>query len=166
MTKNFKPRKLALALASAALFAAPAVWATPAPLVDGDRITLSYSGGANGDPWGGGEFQATALPPANAHPAFFTFCLEYTEHISIGSSYYVKLNNGTVNGGVSNAATYAGDVAGSLNYDPVSKATKWLYTQFSTNATGLGYDMSGTNNQTTTAANQAQIGRASCRERV
>lgn len=150
MNKTLIQRGLALAFTATALFGAQSAAAAPMTLTTGDKITLSYSGGANGDPWGGGEFLASGVAGKVAQgvgDSFFTFCLEYTEHISLSTQYFLKLNTGTVNGGVSTAGTYASDTSGTATFDPLSKATAWLYTQFMTNAGLLGYDMTGGKNQ-------------------
>lgn len=159
MNKHLKQSGIAIALTTAMLFGGQSAMATPLNLSDGDTIKLGYlnsgattaPGSANGDVWGGGEFLATGVSVAKGPgDAFFTFCLEYSEHFNPGSTYYVKVNTGAVNGGVSKAGTYAGDIAGSTNFDPISRATAWLYTQFSTNATSLGYNMAPGNNQAST----------------
>jgi hypothetical protein len=158
VAKKYKLRALGLALGVAALFGAQAASAAPLNLTDGDKITLGYGAGANGDPWGGGEFLASGVAGQVAQgpgDAFFTFCLEYNEHFSPGSQYFVKIAAGTANGGLSTAGTYAGDPNGTASFDPISKATGWLYTQFVTAPTVLGYDMSGGKTQTA-SVNQAR----------
>lgn len=153
MQTKVKIRKLALAVAVVGLCGAQTAISAPLALSDGDKITLGYGAGANGDVWGGGEFLVTGVPgqvALGAGDGFFTFCLEFNEHFSPGNQYYVKINTGAVNGGLSNAGTYAGDPNGSTNFDPMSRATAWLYTQFMTNAATLGYDMTGGKTQTAT----------------
>jgi hypothetical protein len=66
--------------------------------------------------------------------SFITFCLEYSEHISLATQYYVDINTSAIRGGSGVAATYTGDVSGIAGTsDPLSYATAWLYTQFRTN---------------------------------
>ena len=163
IANKYKLRAAGLALGVVALFGAQAASAAPLNLTSGDKITLGYGAGANGDSWGGGEFLASGVTGQVAQgpgDAFFTFCLEYNEHFSPGSQYFVKIATGTANGGVSTAGytdpsipPYT-DTNGTASFDPISKATAWLYTQFMTNATVLGYDMSGGKTQTA-AVNQA-----------
>lgn len=134
MTSNPKRRGLAVAVAGAALFIAQAAAGAPLNLTSGDKITLIYGGGANGDPWGGGEFLASGVSVLNGPgDSFLTFCVEYNEEFYLNSQYYVKINTGAVKGGISNAGTYLGDTPGTTNFDPLSNATAWLYTQFRNN---------------------------------
>ncbi|MEO8102090.1 MAG: PEP-CTERM sorting domain-containing protein [Betaproteobacteria bacterium] len=161
MKKTYKHSGLAIALAVAALFGTQSALATPLDLTTGDKITLGYGAGANGDAWGGGEFLASGVAGQVANgpgDAFFTFCLEYSEHFSPGSQYFVRINSGSVNGGLSTNGTYAGDpngTPGTPGFDPISRATAWLYTEFMTNASGLGYDMSAGKTQAN-AVNQTR----------
>ena len=53
---------------------------------------------------------------------FLTFCIEYNEHFVPGGTYNYAVSNGARNGGVSGQT--------SLNYDGVSNATAWLYSEF------------------------------------
>ena len=74
-----------------------------------------------------------------------TFCLEVGEDV-LGEDFTVA--QGAVEGGIGNAATYAGDVGGVGLYDPLSEATKWLYLKFwagELDALGYFYDVAGTN---------------------
>ncbi len=161
MRKTFKHRGLALAFAVAALFGAEAAMAAPMTLTTGDKIALGYGAGANGDTWGGGEFLVSGVAGQVAQgvgDSFFTFCLEYSEHFSPGNQYFVRINTGAVNGGLSTTGGYADSVTDpniAANFDPISRATAWLYTQFMTNASSLGYDMSGGKTQTA-SVNQAR----------
>ena len=93
--------------------------------------TVSFSDGPGNT--GGGEFYAAT----SANGSFTTFCLEYNEHISFGTTYYYE---------VSQAAKYNGSYP---NTDPLSKATAWLYLQFLNN-TLAGYS------HTQGAANELQ----------
>ena len=158
LRKTSKYRRFALAFAAAALFGAQTAMAAPMTLTTGDKVTLGYGAGANGDQWGGGEFLVSGVAGMVAQgvgDSFFTFCLEYSEHFSPGSQYFVRINTGAVNGGLSNLGTYAGDPNGTAGFDPMSKATAWLFTQFMTDASSLGYDMSGGKNQAN-AVNQSR----------
>jgi len=151
--RRYRLRGLLSAVAVAALFSAQAALSAPLNLTDGDKITLGYGAGANGDTWGGGEFLVSGVQVAQgAGDGFFTFCLEFSEHFSPGAQYYVDINTGAVNGGLSSAGSplVPGDPNGTATFDPLSKATAWLYTQFMTNADALGYDMTGGKTQTAT----------------
>lgn len=115
-----------------------AAFAAPMVLTDGDRINLTWganAGGANG----GGAFTVTGMGVDAGSDTFLTFCLEYSEHISLGTAYYVDVDTKAVGGGSGVTATYAGDVSGILNsFDPLSAATAWLYTQFRNTSNPLG----------------------------
>lgn len=129
-------KRLAASLAFSALafFGAQVASAAALDLTDGDRISLSREASNYGGAFGGGEFVASGVSVFNgAGDSFLTFCLEFTEHISLGTNYYVKVNTGAVNGGNSTAATYAGDISGTSTFDPLSNATAWLYTQYRNN---------------------------------
>ncbi len=54
---------------------------------------------------------------------FLTYCIEYNEHFVPGGTYNYELSFGAKNGGVS------GQAAGT-NYDGISNATAWLYSEF------------------------------------
>ncbi|GEM_PF-668276 len=132
-----KTKRLAASavLSALTLFGAQTVSAAALDLTDGDRIKLTREASNFGGGFGGGEFVATGVSVFNgAGDSFLTFCLEYTEHISLNTNYYVKINTGAVNGGNSSAAAYAGDVAGTSTFDPISNATAWLYTQYRSNS--------------------------------
>jgi len=62
---------------------------------------------------------------------FETFCIEFNETFSPGSTYVYGISSGAISGGVSGG-----------NPDPISKGTAWLYTQF---ATGVLTGLSATN---------------------
>jgi hypothetical protein len=92
----------------------------------------------------GGEFKADVTLGTSAafqapsvlygvNTDFVTFCLEKSETFTPGNTLYVKgaPNTGAMNGGNGTAAMYAGDVAGSASFDPISYKTAYLYTQFS-----------------------------------
>lgn len=124
-----------LALVAATSFAFSCAVAAPLNLTDGDKIKLDWSAGTYGHGSGGGEFRASGVSVLNgAGDSFLTFCLEYSEHISLSTAYYVDINTRTINGGNGVASTYLGDVSGVAgSYDPLSPATAWLYTQFRNN---------------------------------
>ena len=121
-----------LAIAGSTLITPSVVWAAPLNLTSGDKIKLEWTNDSYGHGNGGGEFRASGVSVLNGvGDSFLTFCLEYSEHISLNTAYYVDINTKTINGGNGVAATYSGDIAGVANaYDPLSPATAWLYTQF------------------------------------
>jgi PEP-CTERM motif len=124
---------LSVALLAAAQFGAVAA---PLNLTNGDKITLDWGPGTYGHGSGGGEFMARGVAGSvlnGAGDSFITFCMEYSEHISLNTPYYVAISTTAKSGGNGVAATYAGDVAGVAGADPISFATAWLYTQFRTN---------------------------------
>ena len=115
--------KLSLALAGLALFGAQAAWADPST---GQTIIVNDTPGRTGS---GGAFLITG--GTYGGPSFETFCVEVNEFISLpGGPYTVTANSGAVLGGAGYAATYVGDVAGTSVFDPLSKASGWLYRQF------------------------------------
>jgi hypothetical protein len=71
---------------------------------------------------------------------FETFCLEYNEYISLGSTYNFSIDVGAINGGVGGATDPDGN--GPLpKMDKVSLGTAYLYTLFATGALSAhGYD--------------------------
>lgn len=105
----------------------------------------------------GGEFLITPdaslsyllsgyAPVATLNGGFFSFCIEYNEHISPPATYDAAISNGSISGGVSGA------VSGT---DIISNGTAWLYKQFA-KGTLAGYDYTY-GNRTTAAALQAAI---------
>ena len=52
----------------------------------------------------------------NFNGGFETFCVEYNEHFTPGSTLYYGISQGAINGGISGG-----------NPDPISKGTAWLY---------------------------------------
>ena len=85
----------------------------PHRLTDGDKIKLEWGPGTYGHGSGGGEFKVTGVTVLNGPgDTFLTFCLEFPEHISLGTAYFVDINNRAISGGAGVADTYAGDVAG------------------------------------------------------
>lgn len=132
MNKQVIRRALSVALTAAGLFAAHGASAAPLNLSDGDKIKLDWGSGTYGHGSGGGEFKVTGVSVLSGPgDTFLTFCLEFPEHISLGTAYYVDINNRAISGGNGVLATHLGDVPGVANsYDPLSPATAWLYTQF------------------------------------
>ena len=84
-----------------------------------DWNTGDFAGNAAG---GGGPFKATTSTPLGD---FVTFCVEFNEHVRYGRQYNFTLSDATNDGGVS------GQLPG-LNIDPLSDATKWIYTEVRT----------------------------------
>ena len=104
-------------------------------------LTLSTNVYSNGNGLGGGEYTATSLTLSNASYSSLaiaglggveTFCLEYGEHFSPGSTYGYT---------ISTFAT-AGSGGAVNGQDPISNGTAWLYSQFAT-GTLAGYNYVG-----------------------
>ena len=74
-------------------------------------------GGANG--YGGGIFYASTSDGQN----FQTYCLEYTEHIYLGTTYEYAISSAALNGGTDLGNGLAGS-------DPISGGTAWLYRKY------------------------------------
>lgn len=100
-----------------------AMAATP---VSAATVTISdYVGGHFDSRAGnGGPFKATT-----AADDFVTFCVEFNEYISLPGTYNYTLSDEAKAGGVSKNGTYVGDSGPTATGDPLSDATKWLYTQ-------------------------------------
>jgi hypothetical protein len=87
----------------------------------------------------GGEFTATpnsqlAASLGNSN-SFYTFCLEKNEYLSMGSTYDVVLNTGSVKGGVSGQTPQT-------NFDPLDPRTAYLYSKFTAGSlTGYDYNV-------------------------
>lgn len=93
-----------------------------------NSITLSdWTTGdfANNAANGGGPFKAHTDTLGD----FVTFCLEFNEHFNYETPYTFTLSDGAVSGGVSGQT--------SPNYDPISDATKWIYTELRTGGYSL-----------------------------
>ena len=98
------------------------------PLASANTMQLNLGNRQSGN---GGEFNAVSSdfnPIAMGYAAsttynggFETFCIEYSEHFTPGSTYYYGISQGAMNGGVSGG-----------NPDPISRGTAWLYLQFAT----------------------------------
>lgn len=128
MTGSTVQHGLRVALSAAALLATQAVSAAPLVLSNGDTIKLTRPG--NPITYGttsGGEFLVTGVSASG--DSFISFCLEKNEYISLGTTYSVNVGTKALQGGP-NAATYAGDVAGTTGNDPLSNATAWLYSSY------------------------------------
>ena len=83
---------------------------------------------------------------ATFNGGFETFCIEYSEHFSPGSTYYYGISQGAMNGGLSGG-----------NPDPISRGTAWLYLQFA-KGTLAGYNYAlGPGGNASAAALQATI---------
>jgi len=76
--------------------------------------------------------------------SFQTFCIEYTEHISIGTTYNFSISDRAILGGVSSGG------------DPISVGTAWLYYMFATGQLS-GYDYIGSDRSADAGALQATI---------
>lgn len=152
MIKNNRRCGLSMALAGAALFTAQAVSAAPLYLSDGDRIKLEWGAGTYGHAFGGGEFKASGVSVLNgAGDSFLTFCLEYSEHISLNTPYYVDINTAAKSGGGGAILDPSGGT-----YDPLNASTAWLYTQFRNNALS-GFNYTSNASASNASANSLQL---------
>lgn len=84
-------------------------------VVSASAATVKFSDGPGTT--GGGEFYADVSDNGFGSTDYITFCLEYKEHLQMGTIYQYE---------VSQAAMYNGN--GTV--DPISRATAWLYNQF------------------------------------
>lgn len=115
----------------AAVLLVGAQWAG-ASVVTGSIVKFA-DGTGNGN---GGAFNGSVVSGAsgNWNNSFESFCLEYNEGISFGSSTY--LVGGVTNHTVNKAGaygTYSGSEPGHTStQDPISASTAWLFTQFFT----------------------------------
>jgi hypothetical protein len=112
-------RKLSLAIATVAAFAAQGVMASSVVSV-GDKVKFANGNGA--DP--GGAFNLTNWGPTGTTNKgwFETFCLEYNEYMNYSAFFTV--------GGISNAAKNGGVAGGVAGADPLDNRTAFLYTKF------------------------------------
>ena len=133
-----KQKQVSLAVAVAfalAAFMPTQAAAAPVSVLAGDIVKLYDGPGTTG----GGEFWVDVVGKGvggtinAANNDFIAFCLEYNETFSsYGQALKVgAVNTGAVNGGVSGQT--------SLNFDPLSAQTAWLFTQAMTNPGILGY---------------------------
>jgi hypothetical protein len=129
---------LCLAVITAIILVPQIAAAAPLLLSDGDVVRLDRNARTFGGANGGGAFELTGVTVANgAGDPFLTFCMEFNENLSLGTNYFVAVNNRAIGGGAGAAGTYPGDVSGvSGSYDPLSPATAWLYTQFRSQTIG------------------------------
>ena len=98
----------------------------------GDIIQFSSAPGRNTS-FSGGAFEIT---DSTSHSSWYTFCLEYNEHISFGTNYVVDtVGPAAVKGGVSGG-----------NPDPISSQTAYLYYNYTTGGIS-GLSGAGTGNQ-------------------
>ena len=144
--------------ASACSAFAPALFAAPLNLSDGDTIKVDRVG-AVGGAFGGGEFRFTGVSVLDGSSgSFLSFCVEFSEHIALGGVYYVDVDTKAQKGGV-DVGGYGGSdlngVAGS--YDPLSKGTAWLYTQFADNTLDTAHGVAYNFTPTTANANSLQL---------
>ena len=107
----------------------------------------------------GGAFNGSVVSGGSGtwNNSFESFCLEYNENISFGTSYKVGgVSNHTVNA-TGAYGTYSGSEPGHTSTkDPISASTAWLFTQFYTTHLSNS-SVWGTANQATknTAVQQA-----------
>lgn len=103
-----------------------------------DQARIDHPGNAWRDPnFGGGAFRATEISgfigdlggPGGTANSFLTFCLEETEFVHLGGTYYTTIGTAAVNGG-----------AGGPSPDPISAVTAAMYREFRNggNFGGLG----------------------------
>lgn len=129
MKKSYVGQVFSAALVATAVLASQTA---AAEVVAGTIIKLADgTGGGNG-----GAFNGSVVSGANGswNNSFQSFCLEYKESISFGSSYLVKsVTNHTVNA-PGRYGTYSGSEVGHTStQDPISAQTAWLFTQFFNN---------------------------------
>jgi len=115
-------------------------------------LTLNTNAYSNGNGLGGGEYTGTSATLSNASYSSLaiggmggveTYCLEFSEHFSPGSTYSYTIGPAATNGG-------GGAVDGA---DPLSNATAWLYSQFAL-GTLPGYDYTALGRQASNNALQ------------
>jgi hypothetical protein len=81
-------------------------------------VTVTRGMGATGGNEGGGEF-LLEVSHGTQTENFFSFCLEYNEHIYLNKPYSGTISDVAYGGGTDNSDPGPGD--------PVSEATKWLF---------------------------------------
>lgn len=120
------------AITVAALLGAQLAIANPVVstnLTTGDTIKLRSN--ATVGTGGGGAFQGVVLSGVDKDSTFESFCLEFAEHISYGTTYYVGgVTDHTVNQSGTYAAYSGPEVGHTSTQDPISWQTAWLFTQF------------------------------------
>ena len=95
---------------------------------------VKFADGVGDSP--GGAFNGSVISGASGtwNNSFQSFCLEYNEHISLGSTPFKVggVTNHTVNAAGA-YGTYSGtEVGHTSTQDPISASTAWLFTQFFT----------------------------------
>ncbi|HVN79293.1 MAG TPA: PEP-CTERM sorting domain-containing protein, partial [Terriglobia bacterium] len=91
------------------------------PIVqDGDQIQLI--GQLSGHSPAGGAF---VLKDLTQNFTFYSYCMEISEYIQVGGTYYAVVNNGAVNGGIDNH-----DPNNIPNFDPLDPKTAYIYSQW------------------------------------
>lgn len=119
-----------------------AMIATLASVASAETLKLNLNPFSNGNGLGGGEFSAVGVSSAIDKSAYNalslyqgnieTFCLEFNEHFTPGTTYDYSISS----------RAFGGDVAGGGG-DPLSIGTAWLYSQFATGVlSGFSYDYS------------------------
>jgi hypothetical protein len=123
-------------------------------LADGRATITDATGGYNGSDGSGGAFTVTrASPLANGDyngtyggnrvsgdgrsdsNSFLSFCVEFNEHLSFGSTYYTEISTSAKDGGLTGG-----------NPDPISATTAKLYSEFRSlvsNAASSSIDSTG-----------------------
>lgn len=121
-------------LLMAAVVAVCAQAASASYAVTGDYIKIANHHGTS---FPGGPFDLTFVPAAKS--GFITFCLEKSENIQYGKTYYVTVEDYAIKGGADNndLAPFNGDA----NKDYLSLAAGYLYETFRT--TGLAGKVAG-----------------------
>lgn len=126
-------RRFAYILAALSFLAFPSA-ARAYSVTLSDVTTGDFANNAATSGGTGGPFWADTDSPLGD---FITFCIEYSEHIAYGTTYTFDLSDGAKSGGVSGQDPVGG------NYDPLSDATKWIYTMVR-NGGYLSYSVFGT----------------------
>jgi len=99
-----------------ALIGAVSASADPIMVNTGDRVV--FNGQIDGHSTAGGAFSFTDIDGEDGPFTFYTYCLEWNEHLYKGKTYYAVVNTGSVNGGIGGAID---------NFDPLDPATALVY---------------------------------------
>ena len=132
-----------------------AQWAT-ATVVTGTIVQFTDGIGEGN----GGAFNGSVVSGASGswNNSFQSFCVEYNEHISFGSTTYrvAGVTDHTVNAPGA-YGTYSGtEVGHTSTQDPISASTAWLFTQFfTTNLSDTAIWGNGSQSVKNTAVQQA-----------
>ncbi len=114
-------KKVILAVLVLAVCAMPAA---AAPIMAGDKITISDTGFGQTS---GGEFLVSYYSgPSGGFASFITFCLEKVEYLTYGIPFEVE-----------KITTYA-ELGGTLTSDPIDVLTAWIYANYDSGY-GLGW---------------------------